>query len=271
MSPAPITFTLDLEDHEGLHGPRYAAPTRRLLEALESDGVRGTVFVVGTLAETDPGLIRDIAERGHEIALHAWRHDPLTTLTPEEFRSETAQGKALLEDLAQRPVEGFRAPTFSLVPASRWAPEILGELGFSYSSSVLPARNPLFGDPECPTRMFRWPSGLPELPCPVVRVGNIGVPFLGGVYLRALPFALVRLARRFLTGDQILWLYCHPYDFDPDEEFWVRPEVGQLGSRLLWYGRHAMLDKVRRLLREGAAPPLAERVPMLVPDRTSAA
>jgi len=270
MPTAPVTFTLDLEDQRGPNGSRYAAPTRQLLGELHEDGVRGTVFVVGELAEADPGLVRDIAAQGHELALHGWRHVPLTTLTPDEFRAETARGKAVLEDLAQRPVLGYRAPTFSLVRDSRWAPEVLSELGFSYSSSVLPARNPLFGDPECPPRLFRWPSGLVELPCPVVRFGDIGVPFLGGVYLRVLPLPVVRLARRFQSADQVLWVYCHPYDFDPDEPFWVRPEAGQLGSRLLWHGRRHMLAKVRQLLRDGAAPPLGERVPTLLPERASA-
>ena len=108
---------------------------------------------------------------------------------------------------------------------------MLGEVGFTYSSSVLPARNPLFGDPSLPATPFRWPNGLVELPCPVVRVGGVGLPYLGGVYLRALPepASSRRPAAASGTG-QVLWIYCHPYDFDPGEPFWVVPEAGRLGQ-----------------------------------------
>jgi hypothetical protein len=141
--------------------------------------------------------------------------------------------------------------------------DVIAAAGFAYSSSVLPARSPLFGDPTLPTAPFRWPNGLVELPCPVVRLGPVGLPYLGGVYLRALPGALSAAARRRLARDQLLWTYCHPYDFDPDEPYWVVPEAGRLGSRLLWYNRRRTFTKIDALLRDGAAPPLAERVATL--------
>ena len=69
--------------------------------------------------------------------MHGYRHVPLPHLSPATFREETARGRALLEDLSGAAVVGYRAPTFSLVPASRWAVDELSELGFTYSSSVL--------------------------------------------------------------------------------------------------------------------------------------
>src|SRR5690554_7127094 len=50
-----------------------------------------------------------------------------------------------------QPVLGYRAPTFSLVPATVWATEVLVEEGFAYSSSVLPAKNLLHGFPGAPS------------------------------------------------------------------------------------------------------------------------
>ncbi len=257
-----MTFTLDLEDHRPSTEAeeRYPALTRAVLDFLDARDVRGTFFVVGETAVAHPELVREVAARGHEIGLHGWRHQPLTELAPEAFRADAVRGKAVLEDLAGVPVVGFRAPTFSLVPDSRWAPEVLTEVGFTYSSSVLPARSPLFGDPSLPTSPFRWQSGLVELPCPVARVRGIGLPYLGGVYLRAIPGAASAVARRGIGKPQLLWIYCHPYDFDPDEEFWVVPEAGRLGSRLLWYRRSRTFAKVEAILRGRAGPPLAERL-----------
>ena len=271
---ADISFTFDLEDHRapGSTDVRYPRLTRRVLAFLDSLGARGSFFVTGEVAEQTPDLVREIAAAGHELGFHGWYHDPLPTIGPERFREEVKRGKDLLEELGAAPVTGFRAPVFSLVPASHWATDVLTEAGYRYSSSVLPARSPLFGDPSQPTRAYVWPSGLLELPCPVARVGSFGLPYLGGVYLRALPHALSAAAMRVWGTQQTLWVYCHPYDFDPDEPFWVAPEVGRVGSRLLWYNRRRALAKVEALLRSGAAAPLGERLASieLTPARDAA-
>jgi polysaccharide deacetylase family protein (PEP-CTERM system associated) len=262
MASDRVTFTLDVEDHRpSPDAPeRYPTLTREVLEFLDARDARGTFFVVGEVAEAHPDLVRDIAGRGHEVGLHGWRHRPLTELDPAAFRNEVTRGKAVLEDLTGEPVVGFRAPIFSLVPESRWAVDALADAGFTYSSSVLPARSPLFGDPTLPATPFRWPNGLVELPCPVVRAAGVGLPYLGGVYLRAIPGPASTVARRSVGRDQLLWIYCHPYDFDPDEEFWVVPDAGRLGSRLLWYNRRRTFAKVEAMLRGRAGAPLGERL-----------
>ena len=262
MASDRVTFTLDLEDHRPSSAApeRYPALTREVLDFLDARDVRGTFFVVGETAEARPELVREVAARGHEVGLHGWRHQPLTELDPDVFRADVTRGKALLEDLTGEPVLGFRAPTFSLVPESRWAVDVLADSGFTYSSSILPARSPLFGDPTLPATPFRWPSGLVELPCPVVRAGGVGLPYLGGVYLRALPGPASTAARRSVGREQLLWIYCHPYDFDPDEEFWVVPDAGRLGSRLLWYNRRRTFAKIEAMLRGRAGAPLGERL-----------
>ncbi|MDQ1429451.1 MAG: peptidoglycan-N-acetylglucosamine deacetylase [Actinomycetota bacterium] len=262
MGTGPITFTLDLEDHRPSDAAEDRAPmlTREVLGFLDARDVRGTFFVVGETAVAHPDLVTEVAARGHEVALHGWSHTPLTELDAATLRADLRRGKALLEDLTSAPVHGFRAPIFSLVASSRWATDVMAEVGFTYSSSVLPARSPLYGDPTLPTSPFRWPNGLLELPCPVVRAAGLGLPYLGGVYLRAIPTSASHVARARFGRDSVQWIYCHPYDFDPDEPFWVVPEAGPLGSRLLWYNRRRTFAKVDALLRGRAGLPLAERL-----------
>ena len=265
MTDAPITFTLDLEDYAPAGAPaRALAIVPRVLELLAEHGARGTFFVVGEFAEAEPALVRTIAAAGHEVALHGYRHVPLPRLTPEVFRSETAHGRAVLEDLCGTVVTGYRAPTFSLVPDSRWAVEELTDLGFVYSSSVLPARSPLFGWPSQPRHPYRWPTGLVELPCPVFAVGShLANPYLGGVYFRVLPWPAVRLGLARSSHDELLWLYCHPYDFDPEEPFVPRGDVGRFGNRLLWLNRGGMAARVARVLAGRAGQPLGVRALMV--------
>jgi len=263
---ALVTFTLDLEDHRPDDGAevRYPAVMQQVLDWLDSRSIRGTVFVVGEVAQARPELIREVSDRGHEIALHCWRHVPLTDLEPKLFREETARAKDLLETLTGQVVKGYRAPTFSLVPASVWAVEALHELGFAYSSSVLAGTNPLYGWPGAPKVPFRWPNGLAEFPVPVAGVGRFQLPFLGGTYLRVLPWPVVAGTRRMQRATQSSgapWTYTHPYDFDPGEQKWKVPDAGRLYP-LLWVGRKGLFSKLDRLLARGAAagPPLGERM-----------
>ena len=139
-----IVFTLDLEDHRPDESvePRFGAVTDELLQDLDEWGVTGTVFVVGELAREDPDLVARVAARGHEIGLHGADHTPLPEVGPDAFRRVTAEACDRLAQLVQAEIKGFRAPIFSLVPESAWAPEILSELGFKYSSSVLPGPKP---------------------------------------------------------------------------------------------------------------------------------
>lgn len=257
-----ITFTLDVEDHRPHPEAelRFPMVTERVLDFLDTRGITATVFVVGNLVVDHPDLIRGIHERGHELGLHSWDHTPLPELDPVRFREDTRRGKEQLEDVTGTPVRGYRAPTFSLVPETAWVTELLHELGFEYSSSVLPARNPLYAWPDAPRGTFRWPSGLVEIPSPVAGLGTWGLPHLGGVYFRVLPGPLVRLADRLTQTPTLPFVYCHPYDFDPDEEYWVLPELGRLGSRLVWLRRRAMFDKLEKLFAAGAAPPFSERL-----------
>lgn len=257
----PITFTLDLEDHRPSDAAelRYPAAARQVLEFLDERNITGTFFVVGAVAEAQPDLVREIAAAGHELALHGWRHVPLTDLDPATFRAETAKGKALLEDLTGQEVVGYRAPTFSLTPRTVWAVAELPDLGFTYSSSVLAARNPLHGYPGAPSVPFVWPTDLAEFPAPLAGVGPWRVPYLGGTYLRLLPLVLIMTARRGDRACRVPWIYLHPYDIDRGEPYWRVPDAGRL-SPLLWVGRRGVFSKLDPLLMHGAGLPLRDRI-----------
>ncbi len=261
MAP-PFTFTFDVEDHRPDDSAelRLLDATHRVLDFCAERGVVGSVFVVGEVVRDHPALVKEIADQGHELGLHGWRHTPITELAPEVFREETTRGKELLSELTGQDVVGFRAPTFSLVPETVWATEVLVELGFTYSSSILPAWSPLFGFPGLPRRPFTWPSGLAELPAPILKVGPLGLPVVGGTYLRVLPWPIIRLGLRDKPLGAVPFTYCHPYDADPGEPYWVVPGTGRLLSPLLWYGRKRLLRRVDRMLGGGVGPPLRERL-----------
>jgi peptidoglycan/xylan/chitin deacetylase (PgdA/CDA1 family) len=207
-----------------------------------------------------PDLVRRAATDGHEIGLHAHRHVGIDKMGGEAaFRRDTADAKAHLEDVVGAPVAGYRAPIMSLVPETAWAVDALGDIGFAYSSSVLPARNPLYGWPGLPQVPFRWVNGLVELPCPVVTIGPATVPFLGGTYVRVLPDLVRRTGIERSPADAALWTYCHPWEFDHGAPLSRMAEANWIVTLIGRINRRRMLSRVERALGAGA-PPLCEVV-----------
>src|SRR5262245_17563065 len=81
-------LTIDVEDYYHVSGfegcvsrsqwddfePRVVENTERLLDLLGESGVRATFFVLGWVAERQPGLVRAIRAGGHEVASHGYEH-----------------------------------------------------------------------------------------------------------------------------------------------------------------------------------------------------
>ena len=44
------------------------------MDVLERHGAKGTFFLVGCWAEREPGLIREVVDRGHAIGNHTFTH-----------------------------------------------------------------------------------------------------------------------------------------------------------------------------------------------------
>lgn len=256
------TFTLDLEEKiaPGSNRSRVEQITHDLLETLEAHSIRASVYVVGQLAQRFPDLVRRVHSGGHEVGLHSYSHTALTELTQTEFKEETLKGKAILENLTGEVVEGYRAPYLSLVRSSMWASDILAELGFTYSTSVLPTKSALFGLPGAPHTPYVWPSGVIEIPCATAGFGPVRIPVLGGVYLRGLPVPIVKILRKTFPKGSFAWTYHHPYEFDPDEPFWLM-EPNWVQSKLLWMNRKRTKAKVMALMKAGIGRPLIERLP----------
>jgi hypothetical protein len=100
---------------------------------------------------------------------------------------------------------------------------------------------------------------------PVAAIGATGIPFLGGVYLRVLPWPIVRLGLASCGRRESLWAYCHAHDFDSDEPFRVIDGLGWTGSRLFFAKRGRMFERIDRLIRQGAGPALGDRVAAGIP------
>jgi polysaccharide deacetylase family protein (PEP-CTERM system associated) len=238
------------EEWDGLES-RVVANTERLLAAFEEFGARATFFTVGWIARRQPGLVRRIAEAGHEIASHSFWHEILQRHDRESLAADLGASRRLLEDLSGAPVRGFRAPGSSLTRESAWAFDVIVEQGFAYDASLCPGYSSHggFASPFAHPHRVRCDAGeLPEIPA--ATIGLLGRRFVysGGGYLRLLPYAFVRaaIARENRAG----WpsnVYLHPREIDPEQPRMRLPLV----RRFKYYvGLAGSERKLRALLRE---------------------
>jgi polysaccharide deacetylase family protein (PEP-CTERM system associated) len=223
------------EQWDSLPG-RLGSPVGRILEMLAARGASATFFVLGWVAKRDPGLVRRICDAGHEIASHGMQHWMINRLSPEEFRADVRDSRSLLEDLAGRPVAGYRAPTFSVTHRTAWAIDVLADAGFLYDSSVFPVRHDRYGVPDAPRSIHRalGPAGgsLVEIPPLTARLAGMNWPVGGGGYLRLLPIGVLgrslKAAER--RGERGM-IYLHPWELDPGQP------VLEMGRLACWRHR----------------------------------
>ncbi len=271
----PFALSVDVEDYYQVQAFAHLVPrtewanypsriqqnTERLLDLFAEAGATGTFFVLGWVARQHPAVVRAIAARGHEVASHGMSHRMVTELTPETFRAEVRESKALLEDLSQAPVIGYRAPSYSVNSRTLWALDLLAEAGYLYDSSVYPIRRRRYGYPDGPTRPVRLgagSAGIAEFPMPTLSVGPLRFPVLAGAYLRLLPCWASLAATRYHARRRLpLVLNVHPWELDPDQ-----PVIGP-SRRATWthYGRlHTTSGKLRAVLRHGPFRDMATRL-----------
>lgn len=265
-------FSVDVEDWQQSVldrdlpvSDRFVAPTRRIADLLAAQNVRGTFFVLGNAAVRSPGLIRELADAGHEVQIHGFDHRPVHQMTPAHFREDVRRTKAIVEDITGREVFGYRAPRFSIDARNLWALDVLVECGMRYDSSVFPMRVRGYGVAgwfQAPHRV-RTAQGAELIEVPVACGDLLGrrVPLGGGGYFRLLPLPFIRRRLMVLqaTGRPAV-LYCHPHEFDADA-LRESPIPIPLATRLhQGLGRRGFPQKIAALLRRFRFGPIRDLI-----------
>ncbi len=225
----------------------------RVLKFLKERDLRITFFIVGQDAalEKNADAIRQIADAGHEIGNHSFRHEPwLHLYSKQELVEEFEKTENALEKITgQRPV-GFRGPGYSLSPTVL---EVLAERDYEYDCSTLPTyiaplarayyffkspemspeekekRKKLFGkfsDGFQSLKPYRWQIGeksLTEIPVTTLPIFKTPIHASYVIYLStfskfaAKAYWKTALEMCRLTGTE-LSLLLHPLDFLSGED-----------------------------------------------------
>jgi len=272
MSQARFILSVDVEDYFHVEAfsrevarkdwdtwPSRVVPnTRRSLDLCDESGVKGTYFILGWVAAKFPGLVREIRDRGHELACHSFWHRPVYSLTPAEFRQDLREACDAIEQASGVRVTGYRAPSWSITAKSLWALDILSEAGFAYDSSIYPIRHDIYGIPGAERFPYRVgaASKMMEFPPATVKVLGTTLPSGGGGYLRILPFWFTRWALGSMSREDsgVVVLYFHPWELDPEQ-----PRIQtRLKSRFRHYTNLDQMEaRLRRLMSANRFEPFA--------------
>jgi polysaccharide deacetylase family protein (PEP-CTERM system associated) len=235
------------------HPSRVAGQIGRILDVLEAKQVKATFFLLGWVAEHQPGMVRAIRAARHEIGCHSYAHRLVYRMTPAEFREDTRRAVAAIEDAGGVTPTAYRAPSYSITRQSFWALEILASCGFTHDSSIYPIAHDRYGIPgfHRHAQILPTPSGtILEIPVATASLWNHMIaPVGGGAYLRLLPYRYTAAGIRRInrTEGKPACVYFHPWEIDSGQPRLAQGHV----SRLRTYGGiGGMLGKLERLLSE---------------------
>jgi polysaccharide deacetylase family protein (PEP-CTERM system associated) len=256
---------------------RVERQTMDILQLFARYKVSATFFVVGWVAEKQPGLVRSIAAAGHELGCHSYAHRLVYDLTPQEFRNDTERAMKAIADASGVMARTYRAPSYSITKECTWALDVLAELGFTHDSSIYPIVHDRYGIPgfQRHAHTIQTPSGeICEVPIATIKFANgRTAPVGGGGYLRLLPYRYTAAGIRKLNGEeqQPACVYFHPWEIDPQQPRLADSMIARMRT---YTGLRSMLNKVERLLVEFEFDTMTSVHPARVPvsnQHTSAA
>ena len=242
----------------------------RILDFLAQRDLRITFFVVGQDAALDKNAaaLRSLADAGHEIGNHSFKHEPwLHLYSEEEIDAELAKAEDSIENATGKRPVGFRGPGFSLSESTL---KVLKRRGYKYDATAFPnllnplarmyffatsnltkeekeQRKALFGtvaDALRPVKPYRWrmdQGTLTEIPVTTMPLFKIPIHFSYVLYLATYSTTLARLYFRSallmcrLTSTEPS-LLLHPLDFlgsDDDRELAFFPAMNMPSQKKL--------------------------------------
>lgn len=264
---ASVLLTFDVEDwfqveNFKAHIPYSSWPdrelrveqnTQRVLDLLDGFDFKpkATFFVLGWIARQVPGLVREIHDRGHEVASHGDQHHLCTAQSPEEIVKDLEDGRKRLEDIIGDSITGYRAPSFAVNDDIL---QLIRQTGHLYDSSFNSFdMHGRYGkvDLSCAKKIkgaYQLANDFFELPVSNMRFGKKVFPLGGGGYFRLLPFVFFRAGmKRVIAEDNLFVFYSHPWEFDPEQP---RVEEAPRGFKFRHYiNLHRTYQKLTALIQ----------------------
>jgi len=185
--------------------------TYQLLNILDKYDTTATFFVLGKIYEWYPGLVKEIAQAGHEIAFHTYTHRIIRN--NKALEEEIFMSSNFLNTFKPK---GFRAPQM-ILPRSTLS--ILSKYGFKYSSSTYaPIGRPIVYKEkimEVPVSTYPLLKKKVNICFPrhlIYALKNFEIPFGSGLFVGLLSSRLLNnIIRSYNKEGKSVVLLIHPW------------------------------------------------------------
>jgi polysaccharide deacetylase family protein (PEP-CTERM system associated) len=224
---------------------RYEKNTHKVLDLLDDFDTQATFFVLGWIAARNPGLVGEIAKRGHEVASRGFYHRSLKQLSDEEIREDLKRTKGILESACMQSIVGYRSAEKLSFERNPRVLRILAQEGYSYDASYLPTRktdrSKRFAHKFHHDGRVIW-----EFPYSTRNMYAGLLPISGGNYLRQIPYTAMRYAVRDWRKryEEPFIFYLHVWELDPEQP------IISAASRYNRVRHYRKLDKMEWVLKE---------------------
>jgi len=228
---------------------RVEKNTHLILDLLDAFSFKpkATFFILGWIAERRPALVRQIQDRGHEVASHGDNHYLCTALDKNQLAQDLLTSKKRLEDITGHAVYGYRAPSFAI---NDQVLEMIKQAGYLYDSSYNSfSAHGRYGSIDLSKAIknggsYQLDNHFFELPVSNLRLCNKTIPLGGGGYFRLYPTSFFKHGiTRVLKKNNAFIFYAHPWEFDPNQ-----PRVHQ-ASRGFKFRHYINLNKTENKLK----------------------
>jgi peptidoglycan-N-acetylglucosamine deacetylase len=220
----------------------------RIFSLLAENQLSATFFCLGWVARKYPQIIKNIADKGFEIATHSDLHQLAYEQDYKTFKADLQTSIDAIEDVIGKKVRAYRAPGFSIKNENKWVFETLIECGIEVDCSVFPAKRSHGGFAEFGHAEPCWieTNGLKIKEFPINLYKGLGVPtiFSGGGYFRLLPYFVLD---NLTQNTDYMMTYFHPRDFDAGQP--VIEELSYLRKFKSYYGLKNCLLKLEKLIQ----------------------
>ena len=134
--PRPGELALTFDD-----GPN-SLWTPRLLDLLSRRGVRATFFLVGSRAQAEPSLVRQILSAGHLIGNHSWSHRNLALAPSSTIEDQLSRANQAIAEITGSSPRFFRPPYGARRPATLRIARRLGLTPVLWNAMTSDWKNP---------------------------------------------------------------------------------------------------------------------------------